>query len=150
MIFFVLIRCDATKNISCLKKIPVKWNFIYWKKNTLKSAEKIFSFNRMSISAILIIWRLRDLWWFVTLSYKFLSWFFLIFRYVLIGYYANYRKIYTKLNIAIMIISVWFFSFGMMIPPLADVWGTLGLDESTFSCTILRYYFCISIYFHQI
>ena len=61
------------------------------------------------------------------------------FRYVLIGYYANYRKIYTKVNIAIMIISVWFFSFGMMIPPLADVWGTLGLDESTFSCTILRY-----------
>lgn len=60
------------------------------------------------------------------------------FRYILIGYYANYRKIYTKINIAIMIISVWFFSFGMMIPPLADVWGTLGLDKSTFSCTILR------------
>ena len=143
MISFV--RCNKQYFMSEKNSIEMK---LYWERSTLKSTEKILSFNRMSISAIIII--LRDLWWFVTLSYKFLSWFFLIFRYVLIGYYANYRKIYTKLNIAIMIISVWFFSFGMMIPPLADVWGTLGLDESTFSCTILRYYFCISIYSHQI
>ena len=29
-------------------------------------------------------------------------------------------------------------SFGMIFPPLIDKWGTLGLDEETFSCTIKR------------
>lgn len=57
-------------------------------------------------------------------------------RYVLIAYYSNYSKIYSRRNIFIMISAVWIFSFGMIIPPLVDVWGTLGLDEATFSCTI--------------
>ena len=29
-------------------------------------------------------------------------------------------------------------SFSMMLPPLLEVWGRLGLDERTFSCTILK------------
>lgn len=33
---------------------------------------------------------------------------------------------------------VWFFAFSTMVPPLFGVWGTLGLDEATFSCTILK------------
>lgn len=37
-----------------------------------------------------------------------------------------------------MIAFVWIFSFGMLVPPLAEFWGTLGLDEQTFSCTILK------------
>ena len=38
-----------------------------------------------------------------------------------------------------MIFFVWAFSFGIMAPPLAEVWGKFGLKESTFSCTILMY-----------
>jgi hypothetical protein len=41
------------------------------------------------------------------------------------------------LNIWLMIAFVWMFSFGMMVPPLVEVWGSLGLHEPTFSCTIL-------------
>ena len=37
-----------------------------------------------------------------------------------------------------MILFVWLFSFGIMIPPLSGVWGTLGLDPETFSCTVLK------------
>ena len=42
-----------------------------------------------------------------------------------------------------MLLIVWVFSFGMMIAPLAEVWGKLGLDDPTFSCTILRLVNCI-------
>eukprot|EP00096_Caligus_rogercresseyi_P013826 TRINITY_DN6427_c0_g1_i1.p1 TRINITY_DN6427_c0_g1~~TRINITY_DN6427_c0_g1_i1.p1 ORF type:complete len:404 (+),score=68.29 TRINITY_DN6427_c0_g1_i1:143-1354(+) len=59
-------------------------------------------------------------------------------RYVLISCITTYSRIYSKLNIFIMIFVVWIFSFGMLIPPLAEVWGTLGLNEETFSCTILK------------
>ena len=60
------------------------------------------------------------------------------FRYVLISCHANYSRIYSKLNIFLMIVFVWAFSFGMLVPPVAEVWGRMGLDESTFSCTILK------------
>lgn len=59
-------------------------------------------------------------------------------RYILISCHANYSRIYSGLNIALMIGFVWLFSFGMMVPPLVEVWGKLGLDEQTFSCTILK------------
>ena len=59
-------------------------------------------------------------------------------RYILISCHANYSRIYSGVNIGLMIGFVWFFSFGMMVPPLAEVWGKLGLDEQTFSCTILK------------
>ena len=39
----------------------------------------------------------------------------------------------------LMVAGVWIFSFGLLVPPLLEVWGTLGLDPPTFSCTILRY-----------
>ena len=57
---------------------------------------------------------------------------------LLISCHANYSRIYSGVNIGLMIGFVWFFSFGMMVPPLAEVWGKLGLDEQTFSCTILK------------
>uniref|UniRef100_T1JFL2 G-protein coupled receptors family 1 profile domain-containing protein n=1 Tax=Strigamia maritima TaxID=126957 RepID=T1JFL2_STRMM len=50
---------------------------------------------------------------------------------------AIYDKIYQKRNIALMISFVWVFSFAMMAPPLAGVWGRLGYNAETFSCTIL-------------
>ena len=62
----------------------------------------------------------------------------MFFRYVLIAYHGHYHRIYTKTNIALMIVGVWAFSFGIMVPPLAGIWGRLGEKKETFSCTILR------------
>jgi len=59
-------------------------------------------------------------------------------RYVLITYHGRYNHIYSRVNILLMIFTVWAFSFGMILPPLIEVWGTLGLDRATFSCTILK------------
>ncbi|XP_059099520.1 protein trapped in endoderm-1-like isoform X2 [Tigriopus californicus] len=59
-------------------------------------------------------------------------------RYVLISCHANYSRIYSRFNIFLMIVFVWGFSFGIMIPPLVEIWGTMGLNEKTFSCTILK------------
>jgi len=59
-------------------------------------------------------------------------------RYVIIGCFKYYAKIYTPKNVYIMIAALWIFSFGMIFPPLVDIWGTLGLNESTFSCTIKK------------
>jgi len=59
-------------------------------------------------------------------------------RYVLITYHGSYHQIYSRVNILLMVTLVWAFSFGMILPPLIEVWGTLGLDSATFSCTILK------------
>jgi len=59
-------------------------------------------------------------------------------RYILITYHGSYHAIYSRANILIMVAGVWAFSFGMILPPLVEVWGTLGLDPTTFSCTILK------------
>lgn len=59
-------------------------------------------------------------------------------RYVLISYHGSYHQIYSRTNILAMVAIVWLFSFGMILPPLIEVWGTLGLDSATFSCTILK------------
>lgn len=37
-----------------------------------------------------------------------------------------------------MLIAIWVLSFSLLVPPLLGVWGTLGLDRATFSCTILK------------
>lgn len=57
---------------------------------------------------------------------------------MLISCHASYGRIYSRVNIAVMVAAVWAFSFGMLVPPLAEVWGRLGLNEATFSCTILK------------
>ena len=57
---------------------------------------------------------------------------------MLITYHGSYHTIYSRVNIILMVLVVWAFSFGMILPPLVEVWGTLGLDEATFSCTILK------------
>jgi len=59
-------------------------------------------------------------------------------RVVSIAWYRQYHKIYSNRNVLIMIAFVWIFSFGMIFPPLVDIWGTLGLDKPTFSCTIKK------------
>ena len=37
-----------------------------------------------------------------------------------------------------MLVAIWTLSFSLLIPPLIGVWGRLGLDTATFSCTILK------------
>lgn len=59
-------------------------------------------------------------------------------RYTLILHPGRYSKIYTPLSLALQLFAIWAFSFGIMLLPLFEVWGRLGLDEETFSCTILK------------
>ena len=59
-------------------------------------------------------------------------------RYILISYHSLYDKLYRPRYICLMLVFAWVFSFSMMIPPLVEVWGRLGLDPPTFSCTILK------------
>ena len=63
---------------------------------------------------------------------------FITSRYVLISCHASYSRIYSRSNIFLMIVFVWAFSFGMLVPPLTETWGRLGYDNATFSCTILK------------
>ncbi|XP_054163941.1 G-protein coupled receptor moody-like [Oppia nitens] len=58
-------------------------------------------------------------------------------RFVFIAYNARYSRIYTKLNVCLMICFCWCFSFGLMMFPLLGIWGRFGLKVTTFSCTIL-------------
>lgn len=37
-----------------------------------------------------------------------------------------------------MLIVIWTMSFSLLLPPLLGFWGTLGLEPTTFSCTILK------------
>lgn len=37
-----------------------------------------------------------------------------------------------------MLIAIWVVSFSLLLPPLTGIWGRLGLDSRTFSCTILQ------------
>lgn len=59
-------------------------------------------------------------------------------RYILISKSNVYNQLYTSRGITVMLIVVWTLSFFMLLPPLLGVWGTLGLDPATFSCTILK------------
>ncbi|KAB7505392.1 Protein trapped in endoderm-1 [Armadillidium nasatum] len=59
-------------------------------------------------------------------------------RYILIAHNNIYDKVYQRKNILFMIASLWTFCFGMLTPPLLGIWGTLGLDPPSFSCTILK------------
>lgn len=59
-------------------------------------------------------------------------------RYVLISCNQYYTQLYSKLSIWIQLFCTWGFAFLIMLPPLLGVWGQLGLEPSTFSCTILK------------
>ncbi|XP_055682191.1 protein trapped in endoderm-1 [Lutzomyia longipalpis] len=58
-------------------------------------------------------------------------------RYILIAYNSVYASIYRSVYIWIQLFLVWVVAFSLLIPPLLGVWGQMGLDELTFSCTIL-------------
>ncbi|XP_030755999.1 protein trapped in endoderm-1 [Sitophilus oryzae] len=59
-------------------------------------------------------------------------------RYVLISCYEYYSKLYSKISICMQLLCTWGIAFLIMLPPLLGIWGQLGLDPSTFSCTILE------------
>lgn len=56
----------------------------------------------------------------------------------MIAYHHLYAQIYRPHIIVLQLFLVWGLAFMTMVPPLLGIWGTLGLDESTFSCTILK------------
>ncbi|GAB0094314.1 protein trapped in endoderm-1 [Sergentomyia squamirostris] len=58
-------------------------------------------------------------------------------RYILIAYNSIYASIYRPLYIWLQLCFVWIVAFSLLIPPVLGVWGRMGLDEMTFSCTIL-------------
>ncbi|XP_063828352.1 protein trapped in endoderm-1 isoform X2 [Ostrinia nubilalis] len=58
-------------------------------------------------------------------------------RHTLIAYYDMYSQIYTTTKIWIQLLLIWLVSFGFMVPPLLGIWGQLGFNPKTFSCTIL-------------
>lgn len=64
--------------------------------------------------------------------------FFILSRYILIAHHHLYTRIYQARSIFLQLFLVWFFAILIMVPPLLGIWGTLGLDEPTFSCTILK------------
>jgi len=51
---------------------------------------------------------------------------------------SQYKAIYSQRNIKLMILFCWLFSFGLLSLPLFKIWGQFGLDQETFSCTILK------------
>uniref|UniRef100_A0A2P2IDF3 Protein trapped in endoderm-1-like n=1 Tax=Hirondellea gigas TaxID=1518452 RepID=A0A2P2IDF3_9CRUS len=59
-------------------------------------------------------------------------------RYILIAHHSIYDRLYRRCNLYIMIFAMWAFAFGIMVPPLLGVWGSLGLNPQSFSCTILK------------
>ncbi|XP_034171784.2 trapped in endoderm 1 [Osmia lignaria lignaria] len=59
-------------------------------------------------------------------------------RYILISRSEIYAQLYTTQRIILMLIAIWTLSFSLLLPPLFGFWGTLGLEPTTFSCTILK------------
>ncbi|EFN87101.1 protein trapped in endoderm-1 [Harpegnathos saltator] len=59
-------------------------------------------------------------------------------RYILISRSDIYARLYTNRGIMWMLIAIWMLSFSLLLPPLLGIWGTLGLDSASFSCTILK------------
>lgn len=49
-----------------------------------------------------------------------------------------YARVYTNRGIMWMLIAIWTLSFSLLLPPLLGIWGTLGLESVSFSCTILK------------
>ncbi|KAH8303215.1 protein trapped in endoderm-1 [Drosophila kikkawai] len=59
-------------------------------------------------------------------------------RYILIACHSRYSQIYKPKFITLQLLFVWAVSFLLLLPPILGIWGEMGLDEATFSCTILK------------
>lgn len=77
-------------------------------------------------------------YWLKIISCRYSSNRLINFRYILISRSEIYAQLYTTQRIILMLIAIWTLSFTLLLPPLLGFWGTLGLEPSTFSCTILK------------
>ncbi|XP_076314319.1 G-protein coupled receptor moody-like [Tachypleus tridentatus] len=59
-------------------------------------------------------------------------------RYILICHPKIYKQIYQRHCLVAMIALIWIFAFSLLLPPLIQVWGKLGFDPSSGTCTILE------------
>lgn len=80
-------------------------------------------------------------------------------RYILIACHSRYSQIYRPKFTTLQLVFVWAVSFLLLVsalfqlliyiyiliihylyqlPPILGIWGEMGLDEATFSCTILK------------
>ncbi|XP_004536758.1 protein trapped in endoderm-1 isoform X2 [Ceratitis capitata] len=59
-------------------------------------------------------------------------------RYILIAFHSIYVQIYKRSYILLQLFFIWSTSFLLLLPPILGIWGEMGLDEATFSCTILK------------
>lgn len=59
-------------------------------------------------------------------------------RYILIACHSRYSQIYRPKFITLQLLFVWAVSFLLLLPPILGIWGEMGLDKATFSCTILK------------
>ncbi|RWS25007.1 protein trapped in endoderm-1-like protein [Leptotrombidium deliense] len=59
-------------------------------------------------------------------------------RFVLIAFNDRHKCMCSPRNVWFMIAFCWIFSFGLLSLPLFEIWGKMGEDHRTFSCTILR------------
>ncbi|CAH0549410.1 unnamed protein product [Brassicogethes aeneus] len=57
-------------------------------------------------------------------------------RYVLIAFPHLYQTIYSKFNVAVYILGIWVFSYGIQIPILMEKWGKFGFDDKLGTCSI--------------
>lgn len=89
------------------------------------------SFKFVCVCVCVFDWALLFIYYLFIIFFKFRN------RYILIASPSWYDKIYRRPFIVLMILSSWLFSFLMMTPPLLGIWGDLGLNPATFSCTIL-------------
>jgi hypothetical protein len=59
------------------------------------------------------------------------------YRYVGI-YHAHLMPIiFTPVKSWLMVLGVWILSLGLMALPLSEIWGQMGYEPTTFSCTVL-------------
>ncbi|XP_013792712.1 G-protein coupled receptor moody-like [Limulus polyphemus] len=59
-------------------------------------------------------------------------------RYILICHPKIYKRIYQRHWLVAMIALIWIFAFSLLLPPLIQVWGKLGFDPKSGTCTILE------------
>jgi len=133
--------------VHILIRINIFFLYVYLKKYIVRIFQntlKLIYFYRKHIN-FKIFWNIYYIYIFFNIIVtKFLKMVFAelkhldLFRYILISKSDIYNQLYTSRGITVMLIVVWTLSFFMLLPPLLEIWGTLGLDSATFSCTILK------------
>ncbi|KAM3957795.1 uncharacterized protein ACR2FA_008522 [Aphomia sociella] len=58
-------------------------------------------------------------------------------RYIMISHPLLYPRLYTKMNLILMMAVIWIFSFGALFTTWFEVWGRFSLEPSIGSCTIV-------------